>query len=60
MVMDVLYCLSFEPLNAILSPSKLVYFNVNLHCCNWRGHDVTSSRWTCGYNIIYDMTLSTE
>ena len=60
MVMSVLFCLSCDLLYAILSSSKLVYFNVNLHCCNWRGHDVTSSRWTCGHNIIYDMMLSTE
>ena len=26
------------PLDAILWPSKFLYFNKNLHCCNGRGH----------------------
>ena len=28
---------------AILSSSKFVHFNHNLHCCNRRRHDVTGS-----------------
>ena len=41
-----------------------VYVNENLRCCKGRRHDVTCSRLMCyamcGYNIIYDMTLSTK
>ena len=45
--------------NVILSPSKFVYFNGNLHCCKGRRHDITCSRRKCydvmcGHNIIYD------
>ena len=62
--MSVRFCLSYDLLNAILAPSEFGYFNENLHCCNRRGHDVTFSRrkcyGTCGHNIIYNMTLSTE
>ena len=61
---SVRFCLSYDLLNAILSPSKLVYFNESLHCCNGRRHDVTCSRRkcfvSCGHNIIYDMMFSTE
>ena len=57
-------CLSYEILNAILSPSKFDYFNENLHCSNGRRHNITCSRQKCyvmcGHNIIYDMMLSTE
>ena len=57
MITSVRFCLSYDLLNAILSPSKFVYFNDNLH-------DVTCSHRkcyvTCGHNIIYDMTLTTE
>ena len=64
MIASVRFCLSYDALNAILPPSKFVNFNENLHCCNGRLHDVTCSRRksyvTCGHNIIYDMTLSTE
>ena len=64
MIMSVRFCLSYDLLNAILSPSKVVYFNEKLHCCNGSGHDFTCSRQkcyvTCGHNIIYDITLSTE
>ena len=65
MLKSVRFCLSYDLLNAILSPLKLVFFfNGKLHCCNGRRHDVTCSRLkcyvTCGHNKIYDMTLSTE
>ena len=64
MIRTVRFCLSYDFLNAILSPSKFVYFNENLHCCNRRHHVVTCSRRKCyvmyGHNIIYDMALSTE
>ena len=64
MIMSVWFCLSYDFLNRILLPSKFVYFNENLHCCNGHCHDVTCSRRkcyvTCGHNIIYDMTVSTE
>ena len=64
MLMSVRFCLSYGLLNMILWPSKFVYFNENLHCCNGCRHDVTCSRQkcyvTCGHSIIYDMRLSTE
>ena len=56
MVMSVRFCLSYELLNAILSPSNFVYFSEDLHCCDGRRHDVTCSRRNtyvmCGHNII--------
>ena len=59
MISSVRFCLSFDH----LSPSKFVYFNGNLNCCNRRRNDITCSRRkcyvTCGHNIIYDMTLFT-
>ena len=62
--MSVRFCSSYDLLNAILLPSKFIYFNENLYCCNELRHDVTCPRRkgyvTCGHNIIYDMTLSTE
>ena len=55
--MSVSFWLSSDPLKAIVSPSKFVYFNRNLYCCDGRRHDVTYSRQTCyvacSYNIIY-------
>ena len=63
MITSVRFCLSYAILNAILLPTKFVYFNENLHSCHGRRHDVTCSRRmcyiTCGHKIIYDMTLST-
>ena len=63
-IMSVRFCLSYDLLNVILSPPKFVYFNENLHRCNGCCHDVTyfhrKCYVTCGHNIIYDMTLSTE
>ena len=58
-----IYCLSYDLLDLILSPSKFVYFDENLHCWNGRRHDITFSTKcyvTGSLNIIYDMTLSTE
>ena len=64
MIMSVRFCLSYDLLNVILWPSKIVYFNEHLHLCNGHRHDVTCSRRKCyvtyGHNIIYDMALSTE
>ena len=64
MITYVRFYLSYDILNAILSPSKFVYFNENVHCCHGHRHDVTCfhQKWhvTCGHNIIYDMMLSTE
>ena len=64
MIMSVRFCLSYDLLNAFLSPSKFVYFNEKMHCCNGCPHDATCARLKCyvtgGHNIIYDMTLSTE
>ena len=64
MMKIVRFFLSYEVLNAILSPSKFDHFNVNLHSCNGRRHDVTCSRQKCyvtrGHNIICDMMSSTE
>ena len=61
MIMSVRFCLSYDLLNVILSPSKLFYFNGNLHCSNGRhnGFTCSSRKWyvTCGHNIIYDITL---
>ena len=36
-----LFCLLYDLLNVILSPTKFVYFHENLHCCNGRRHVVT-------------------
>ena len=59
MIMSIRLCLSYNLLNAILSPSKFVCFNESVHCCHEHCHDVTCSRrkWhaMCGHNIIYDM-----
>ena len=60
MITSVRFCLSYDLLNAILSPLKFVYFDESLHGCHGRRHDVTSSHPKCYDNIIYDMTLSTE
>ena len=66
MIASVRLCLSYDLLNAILSPLKCVYFNENLHCCtcNGRHRDVTYSHRKCyvicGHNMIYDNALSTE
>ena len=61
---SVKFCLSYDIFNPILSSSKFVYFNENLHCSNIRRHDVTCSHEKCyvtwGHNIIFEMTLSTE
>ena len=61
MITSVRFCLSYNLLNAILSPYR-VFFNENLHRCNGRRYDVTCSRQkcylTCGHNITYDMKLS--
>ena len=62
-ITSVRFCLSYDLLNVILSPSKFVYFNENLLCCNGHPHDITCSRQkcyvTCGHIIIYDwMTVT--
>ena len=49
-------------LNAILLPSKFVYFNENVHCCHGVvmtllvSHEII----TCGHNIVYAMRLSNK
>ena len=43
MITSVRFCLSYDLLNAILSPSRFFYFNKNLHCCHRCRHDVTCS-----------------
>ena len=62
MITSVRFCLSYDLFNAILSPSKFVYFNENMHCCHGRLDDVTCSHRKCyvmcANNIIYDMKLS--
>ena len=64
MITSVRFCLSYDNFNAILSPSRFVYFHENLHGCNGRRHDLTGSRQKCyvmcGQSIIYDMILSIE
>ena len=64
MIPSVRFCLSYDLLTVKFSPSKFVYFNEILHCCNEHRHDVNCSHRkcyvTCGHIIIYDMTLSTE
>ena len=58
------FCLSYGVLDTILLPSKCVYFNENLHCCNERRDDITCSRRKCyvtyGHYISYAITLSSE
>ena len=60
MILSLRFCLSFDSLNVILSPSKFAYFNIKLHCCYGHWQDATCSRRkchvTCGHNIISDMT----
>ena len=41
------YHKNYDLSTAILSSSKIVYFNKNLHCCHGRRHDVTYSRRKC-------------
>ena len=57
-------CLSYDLSNAILLPSKLVYFKENVYCFHRLHHDVTCSHESVNtclvINIIFDMTLSTE
>ena len=61
MITNVRFCLSYDLLNAILSPSKFVYINDNLNY-NRNPHYVTCSyrkcNVTCGHNIMNDMKLS--
>ena len=47
MITSVRFCLSYDLLNAILSPLKFVYFHENFLYCNGRRHDVTCSRRKC-------------
>ena len=64
MIMSVSFYLSYDLFNVILSPSKFVYFNENLHCWQDPHPDVTCFHGkcyvTCGHSISYDMTLSIE
>ena len=64
MTTSVRFCLSYDLLNAILSPSKFVYFNGKFALCHRCRQYVTGLHRkcyvTCGHNIIFDMTLSTE
>ena len=61
MIMSVRFCLSYDILTAILSPSEFVYFNENLHCCNGRRHEppfhqgvLGRSETDCSQSIIFD------
>ena len=64
MIMSVRFCLSYDLLDARLSPSKFVYFNEKMHFCNGSHDDINCSCQKCyvmcGHNIINDMMLSTE
>ena len=60
MVTNVRFFLSYDPLNAILSPSIFVYYHDNLQRLLTLFVPVESFKIMCGYNIIYDMTLSNE
>ena len=40
MITSVRFCLSYDILNVILSPSKVDYFIENLHCCHGRQQNV--------------------
>ena len=54
------FCLSCDLSNAILSPSRFVYFKDKLHCWHGRRYDVTCSCRKCHDNVIHDMSLTTE
>ena len=64
MTTSVIFCLSYDLSKERLTPIKWTLFQRKMHCCHGRRHDVTCFRRkcyvTCGHNIIYDMTLSTE
>ena len=64
MITSVRFCLSYDLLNANLSPSDFVYLNEEMSCCNGGHDDLTFWCRKCyitfGHSIIYDMTLSTE
>ena len=60
MITSVRFCLSYDLLNAILSPSKFVYFHVNFLCCNGRRHDVTRSRRKCCVTCVYNIRIYHE
>ena len=51
MITHVRFCLSYDLLNAILSPSKCVYFNGNLYCCN--GHSRRKCYVTFGLMHVF-------
>ena len=62
MITRVRFCLSYDLLNVILSPSKFVYSNENLHCFHELRNDVTCScrkcYITCGHNIFFDNVIN--
>ena len=62
MIASVILFLSYGLLNTTLSPSKFVYTNENLHCCNGCLHGITCSLQksyvTCGHNISSGMSFS--
>ena len=60
MVTNVRFFLSYDPLNAILSPSIFVYYNDNLQRLLTLFVSAESVKVMCGHNITYDMTLSNE
>ena len=64
MTTSVIFCLLFALSNGRFIPFKTDIISTKMHCCHGRRHEVTCSRRkcykTCGHNIIYDMTLSTE
>ena len=62
--MSVRFCLSYDLLDAILSPSQFLYFNENLHCRHGRRYDATFFRQKCyvkcGHKVIYYQTDYTK
>ena len=59
MILSVRLCLSFDLLNAILPPSKFVFFHKKMHCCNGRRHDVTCSHRMCYVTRDHNIQLLT-
>ena len=51
-ITSVRFCLSYDLLNAILSPSNCVYFNEKLHCCIKSSQNFIEDSLTEGMRII--------
>ena len=58
MATSVRSCLSYDLSNAILSPSKFVYFKEKLHCGHRRRHDVTFSRQSANTRVVITLFMT--